>query len=213
MVSVGIDVSKEKSTVCILKPYGEIVCSPYEMNHVESEIEELISRISLQKDEVRVVMEATGAYHFPVLHRLKEAGLFVSVINPLVMKKYAGTALRKGKTDKLDSIRIANYGLDNWFHLEDYQSSVKTYEELRQLGRHYSHYVKIRIQSKLTLDDLLQRTMPGIKTLLRGKRSEEPRLAGHNTPRQRRISKKWKFVHTFDSGCIMPCGTFLLRAI
>ena len=64
------------------------------MNHVESEMEELISRISLQKDEVRVVMEATGAYHFPVLHRLKEAGLFVSVINPLVMKKYAGTALR-----------------------------------------------------------------------------------------------------------------------
>lgn len=167
MVSVGIDVSKEKSTVCILKPYGEIVCSPYEMNHVESKMEELISRISLQKDEVRVVMEATGAYHFPVLHRLKEAGLFVSVINPLVMKKYAGTALRKGKTDKLDSIRIANYGLDNWFHLEDYQSSVKTYEELRQLRRHYSHYVKIRIQSKLTLDDLLQRTMPGIKTAAR----------------------------------------------
>ena len=32
----------------------------------------------------------------------------------------------------------------------------------------------MRIQSKLTLDNLLQRTMPGIKTLLRGKRSEEP---------------------------------------
>ncbi len=27
MISVGIDVSKGKSTVCILKPYGEIVCS------------------------------------------------------------------------------------------------------------------------------------------------------------------------------------------
>ncbi|SES28016.1 hypothetical protein SAMN04487884_12676, partial [Butyrivibrio fibrisolvens] len=26
MISVGIDVSKGKSTVCILKPYGEIVC-------------------------------------------------------------------------------------------------------------------------------------------------------------------------------------------
>lgn len=174
MVSVGIDVSKDKSTVCILKPYGEIVLSRYEMNHVEAEMAELISQISLLEGEVRVVMEATGAYHFPVLHRLKEAGLFVSVINPLMMKKYAGTALRKGKTDKLDSIRIANYGLDNWFHLEEYQSSNKAYEELRQLGRHYAHYVKMRIQSKLTLDDLLQRTMPGIKTLLRGKRSEEP---------------------------------------
>ena len=32
-------------------------------------------------------------------------------------------------------------------------------------------------------------------------------------PRQRRISKKWRSVHTFDSGCIMPCETILLRAI
>ena len=32
-------------------------------------------------------------------------------------------------------------------------------------------------------------------------------------PRQKRISKKWKFVQPFDSGCIMPCGTILLRAI
>lgn len=174
MVSVGIDVSKDKSTVCVLKPYGEVVFSPYEMNHIEADMAELVSRIRMLDGEVRVVMEATGAYHFPVLQGLKEAGLFVSVINPLVMKKYISTALRKGKTDKLDSIRIANYGLDNWFHLVDYQAPEDVYEELRQLGRHYSHYVNMRIQCKLNLDNLLQRTMPGIKTLLNGKRSEEP---------------------------------------
>ena len=38
MISVGIDVSKEKSTVCILKPYGEIISSPYEIMHTESQI-------------------------------------------------------------------------------------------------------------------------------------------------------------------------------
>ena len=37
MISVGIDVSKGKSTVCILKPYGEIVSSPFEVEHVEKE--------------------------------------------------------------------------------------------------------------------------------------------------------------------------------
>jgi len=65
-------------------------------------------------------MEATGTYHLPLLVSLKQAGIFVSVINPLVMKKYAATALRKGKTDKLDSVRIANYGLDNGVHLVDF---------------------------------------------------------------------------------------------
>ncbi len=38
MISVGIDVSKEKSTVCILKPYGEIVCSPFGIQHVEKDL-------------------------------------------------------------------------------------------------------------------------------------------------------------------------------
>ena len=31
MISVGIDVAKGKSTVCILKPYGEIVSKPFDM--------------------------------------------------------------------------------------------------------------------------------------------------------------------------------------
>jgi transposase len=39
------------------------------------------------EEETRVVMEATGAYHQPLLLSLKEHGIFVSVINPLVMKK------------------------------------------------------------------------------------------------------------------------------
>ena len=39
MISVGIDISKGKSTVCILKPYGEIVCRSSEMQHVEKDLE------------------------------------------------------------------------------------------------------------------------------------------------------------------------------
>ena len=35
MISVGIDVSKEKSTVCVLKPYGEIVMKPKDVQHIQ----------------------------------------------------------------------------------------------------------------------------------------------------------------------------------
>ena len=34
MISVGIDIAKGKSTVCMLKPYGEIVCKPFDIEHV-----------------------------------------------------------------------------------------------------------------------------------------------------------------------------------
>jgi transposase len=174
MTSVGIDVSKGKSTVCILRPYGEVVASPYEIQHTEPEIRALVSHIRSMKGEVRIIMEATGAYHLPLLSSFKEAELFVSVINPLAMKKYASTAIRKGKTDKMDAVRIANYGIDHWFKLVDYTVPDEVYAQLRLLGRQYAHYITIRIESKLALTDLLDRTMPGIKSLLSGKRSEEP---------------------------------------
>lgn len=174
MTSVGIDVSKGKSTVCILKPYGEVIVSPYEVQHTEPDLRVLISRIKSIEGEVRIVMEATGAYHLPLLSSFKDAGFFVSVINPLAMKRYASTAIRKGKTDKMDAVRIANYGIDNWFKLVDYTLPDEVYAQLRLLGRQYTHYITIRIESKLALTDLLDRTMPGIKSLLSGKRSEEP---------------------------------------
>ena len=174
MISIGIDVSKETSTICMLRPYGEVVASPYEIAHTEPEVKALVRRIlELEGGEVRVVMEATGGYHVPLLSSLKQAGLFVSVINPLAMKKYASSAIRKGKTDKLDSVRIANFGIDNWFKLSDYTAPDEIYGELRLLGRQYSHYITLKIASKLSLTNLLDQTMPGIKKLLTGSNHAE----------------------------------------
>lgn len=174
MISVGIDVAKEKSMICILKPYGEVLLSPIEIMHTEEAVTKLVDKILALDGEVRVVLEATGAYHLPLISVFTEKKLFVSIINPLVMKKYASTAIRKGKTDKIDSIRIANYGLDNWFHLRKYEPTEEVYEELKFLGRQYSHYIQMKVQSKLSLDGMVDRTMPGIKKLISVKRSEYP---------------------------------------
>lgn len=167
MISVGIDVSKEKSMICVIRPYGEVVASPYEITHTETAMGELVKHILSLDGEVRVVMEATGTYHLPVLYHLKQVGIFTSVINPLLMKRYSATAIRKGKTDKMDSVRIANYGIDNWFKLEDYQPRDDTYDELRFLGRQYSHYIALKVKCKLGLINILDQTMPGLKNTLR----------------------------------------------
>ena len=167
MISVGIDVSKGKSMVCIVKPYGEVIASPHEVAHTEPEVNKLAHRLLALDGEIRVIMEATGAYHLPMLYMLKQSGIFAAVINPLVMKKYASAAIRKGKTDKLDSVRIANYGLDNWFHLEDYRPSEEVYAELKLLGRQYQHYISLSVMSLNSLTHMLDSVMPGIKPILR----------------------------------------------
>lgn len=174
MISVGIDVSKGKSMVCILKPYGEVLVTPYEVVHTQSELDRLVSLIQSLEGDVRIVMEATGAYHLPLVSRFKEADLFVSVVNPYILKKYVQSELRKGKTDKIDSMRIANYGIDKWFKLVDFTFPEEVYAQLKLLGRQYAHYITLKIESKLALTSILDQTMPGLKRLLKSCRSEVP---------------------------------------
>ena len=168
MISVGIDVSKGKSTVCILKPYGEIVCKPFHITHTQKDLSELSSLLFKLNDEIKIVMEATGIYHLPVLTYLQENGFFVSVINPYLMKSYRNESLRKAKTDKIDSRVIANYGIDHWFKMREFQTSGGVYDELRLLGQQYRHYMKLHLLALAELTHLLDQTMPGIKTLLAG---------------------------------------------
>ena len=160
MISVGVDVSKEKSTICILKPYGEVIQKPFEVNHTEKELSKLSLTLKELNDDIRIVMEATGSYHLPILTYFKEEKFYVSVINPLVMKKYCNMTLRKGKTDKLDAIKIANYGIDNWYHLKNYEVCDEVYSQLQILSHQYSRYMKLKVESKIALINLMDRTMP-----------------------------------------------------
>ena len=166
MISVGVDVSKGKSTVCILKPYGEVVCSPFEVLHVEKELDALDALLNKLDGEIRIVMGATGIYHLPVLTFLHEKGYFVSVINPYAMKKYAkDNSIRGAKTDKLDSIMIANYGIEKWFKLQRYDGDAETYAELKLLGRRYRHYMELHVKALQELTHILDYVMPGIKKM------------------------------------------------
>ncbi|MFR6217433.1 MAG: hypothetical protein ACLUKO_10715 [Enterocloster bolteae] len=47
------------------------------------------------------------------------------------MKKYAkDNSIRGAKTDKLDSIMIANYGIEKWFKLQDMKAMKKSMRNL-----------------------------------------------------------------------------------
>ncbi|BDQ60357.1 hypothetical protein EfsSVR2332_04350 [Enterococcus faecalis] len=75
MNAVGIDVSKGKSMVAILRPYGEIVSSPFEIKHTSDNIRSLINKIKSIQGESRIVMEHTGRYYEPLARELSQAGL------------------------------------------------------------------------------------------------------------------------------------------
>ena len=115
MLSIGIDVSKGKSTVCGMKPGGEIVYAPFEVQHTREGMSELVSLLRGSGEEVRAVLESTGSYHCPVVAALLENGIFVSVVNSLRMKRFCSQSIRKVKTDRIDAMQIALYGLAGRF--------------------------------------------------------------------------------------------------
>ena len=166
MISVGIDVSKGKSTVCIMKPGGEVLSAPFEITHTKSELLDLINIIKSQNEEVRVVMEDTGHYHLPVATLLVDNDIFVCSVNALRMKKYCSQSIRRAKTDKIDSVHIASYGIAYWNELQPIPCSDDIYKELQLLARQYYQSVALLVKAKVNFSNLLDRVMPNIQSII-----------------------------------------------
>ena len=66
MNAVGIDVSKGKSMVAILRPMGEVVRGPFEVSHDCGTLENLAYDLKGLEGETRAIMEYTGRYYEPI---------------------------------------------------------------------------------------------------------------------------------------------------
>lgn len=191
MNSVGIDISKGRSTIAVMRPFGEVVFSPFEVSHTESELSALAGRLKSLDGETRVVMEATGNYHAPVAKLLHDAGLYVSVVNAKLVHDYSNNELRRVKTDRKDAVKLANYGLDRWLTLPRYVPDEDTRLLLKNCYRQYKQYSKVQTVLKNNLISLLDTTFPNANRLF-------------NSPARADGSEKWvDFVAEFwHSECV-----------
>ena len=109
MNAAGIDVSCRKSTVAVLRPFGEVVRLPFDVAHSTEGLASLAEQLKALDGETRVVLEHTGCYYEPVAKALHEAGLYVSAVNPLLIKECGANSLRRVKTDKADALKKVLY--------------------------------------------------------------------------------------------------------
>lgn len=163
MNAAGIDVSSRKSTVAILRPFGEVVELPFEVSHSAEDLSALAQQLKSIEGETRVVMEHTGRYYESIAKVLHEAGLYVSVVNPLLIKEYGANSLRRVKTDKADAMKIARYALDNWADLRDYTPMDTIRYNLKTLNRQFQLASKQRTANSNNLIALLDQSFPGVR--------------------------------------------------
>ena len=165
MNAAGIDVSKGKSMVSVMRPLGEVVAKPFTVHHTGSELKDLADYLKSLDGETRVIMEHTGRYYEPIAQFLHDAGLYVSAVNPKLIKDYGNNSLRRVKTDKADSRKIAKYGLDNWAELRQYAPMDTIRYQLKTLNRQCCLYTKTKTMMKNNLIALLDQTYPGVNDL------------------------------------------------
>ncbi len=193
MNCVGIDVSKGKSMIAVMRPLGEMVIPPFEVGHTDAELCEL-SRILRELDgETRVVMEATGNYHAPIAYFLCDSGFYVSVVNAMLVHSYGNNSLRRAKTDKKDAMKLANYGLDHWMTLPRYIPENEVRFMLKTTYRQYLQCSKVQTMLKNNLIALLDTAFPDANRLF-------------TSPARADGSEKWvDFVAAFWH-CECVCG-------
>ena len=76
-------------------------------------------------------MEATGCYHHKLAMFLYEKGIIVSVVNPLVIKRFIQMKLRRLKTDKSDAFMIYSYASEQ--SVEEWQPEKAYIERGKEL--------------------------------------------------------------------------------
>ena len=185
MNAVGIDVSKGKSTVTIRRPGDVVIMPPCDIPHTQSAINNLIEQIKSLDGETKVCMEHTGRYYEPVATWLSNAGIFVSAVNPMLIRDFGDDSLRTPKTDKADSKKIARYTLDRWAKLPQYGNMDKTRNQLKTMNRQFGFYMAQKTAMKNNLIALLDQTYPGANDFF-------------DSPARSDGSQKWvDFVHTY----------------
>ena len=169
VVSVGIDVSKDKHDCFILSSEGEVLVDVFTIPNTMDGFNCLLQRIqdcTTPQGKMKVGLEATGHYSYNLLGFLLDNGLATYVLNPLRTNLYRKSlSLRKTKTDRVDARTIASMLLSD-AGLKPYTDTAYHNEELKSLTRYRFDKVKERAKLKSSVSRLVCILFPEMEKLV-----------------------------------------------
>lgn len=139
LATVGVDIAKKKfDAACLFNGKYRHKVFP---NTTEGFADFMAWLSGFGGTSVRVAMEATGAYSFPLAEFLADQDFWVSVVNPAKIQAFAKSELSRAKTDKADAKLIARYALEKqparWnpppHNIRELQALLRRVEQLLEL--------------------------------------------------------------------------------
>ena len=164
---LAIDVAKGKSMVSLISSSGEVLISPYEINHTLNDFKKLDERIKNLSvfNDTAVIMESTGIYQMPVKRFFLENNYSVYIINPMYGKMYKQN-LRKTKTDKEDCLKLAEL-----FFIKDFKQYIEpkqSYLNLNAMSREYNTLIEAQTKLKNEFKNKVYEVFPEYEKIFKG---------------------------------------------
>lgn len=160
---IGIDISKYKHDFCIISNTGEVIVENSSFENNKKGFQELLEKLKpYNKSDIRIAFEATGHYSLNLELFLNNQGYSFIKMNPLVIHQFLkARSLRRTKTDKADSLIIANYLMSVPYKPNsDLLYNIFT---LKSLCRSRELLIKERSKFQVLLTNELDKTFPELK--------------------------------------------------
>jgi transposase len=151
---LGIDISKKYFNFCLLNDEGKILAQSQVDNgktQIASMFKALKKANSVTAYNLIVCMEHTGIYCNILLHYLHTNQIKTCVEPALQIKQSMG--MTRGKNDKIDALRIAQYALKNLRELKFWKPEREVIQKLKYLLSDRERLVKAKLQLQAPIED------------------------------------------------------------
>ena len=174
----GIDISKKFFDVCM------IVNGEYQQKKFSNDQQGIKAVSEWLAKDAHCVMEVTGVYYLRLALYLQQHDFAVSVVNPLVIKRFSQMRLIRAKTDKADAKMIALYAIaeqpDLWTAPHKYAVTLQQLDAIdEQLGKQHTalaNQLEAFTQSGMMEKETKQFLLKSIKSISQQRKHIEKKI-------------------------------------
>ena len=159
MIFVGIDVAKDTHYAAVSDNSGAVLVKPFAFQNNAEGFCLLLKKLSeFDRSKLLIGLESTGIYSENLICFLYESGFRLAVINPIQTATLRKTAIRKTKTDKVDTMLIIKSLMVNSYRLYSQRDADSL--KLRTLCRFRQNLKKSKARLKIQLAGYVNLVFP-----------------------------------------------------
>jgi transposase len=158
MYYCGIDVGKGSHTTIVIDDDRQVVVPAFSVANDRAGLEKMATVLSRYQSQLHIGLEATGHYWLNLYSVLSGQDFVLTVINPMQVRAFHKTDIRRRKTDRIDAFWIADFV--RFSHPSPSTTETPNLLQLRELTRFRFRLTQQIGDCKRKIISILDRVFP-----------------------------------------------------